>query len=105
MEERARSASVSSTASIELSTPSITEGESGSETDGPHTDSESDTENEAGNVNHSHKRRQRLNTSFSVGTPKTVDRKRTKYVTSQHDLFNKYLRKDVVFLHNIYLLR
>ncbi|KAI0750354.1 phosphatidylethanolamine N-methyltransferase [Irpex lacteus] len=91
--ERVRSASISSTASVELSTPSATEGESGTETDGPHTDSDSETENEDGNTSRGHKRR-RSNTSFSsVGGHKG------------HDLFNKYFRQDVVLLHNVDLLR
>ncbi|KAI0339118.1 phosphatidylethanolamine N-methyltransferase [Trametopsis cervina] len=101
-EDRGRSASVSSTISAELSTPSATEGESGTETDGPHTDSDSETEGEGGRSGICKHRRHSSGTSFSshsVSLPSEAKR------TSQHDLFNRYFRKDVVLLHNIDLLR
>ncbi|KAI0092346.1 phosphatidylethanolamine N-methyltransferase [Irpex rosettiformis] len=105
-EERVRSASISSAASLELSTPSATEGESGTETDDLHTDSDCETENEGGKILRGHKRRQSSNVSFaSIGNSMAVDMIRTKSVTSQHDLFNRYFRKDAVLLHNIDLLR
>ena len=103
-DEHVRSASISSTASFDLSTPSATEGESGTETDEPHTDSDSETENEAGKPHVSKKRRQFSDASSAFGgTPNGVER--TKSLTSQHDLFNRYFRKDAVLLHNIDLLR
>ncbi|KAI0697797.1 phospholipid methyltransferase-domain-containing protein [Cytidiella melzeri] len=93
-EDRVRSASVSSTTSLDLSTPSATEGESGIETDELHTDNDSETENEFGSTSSRHRR-----------LSSTVNLQQTNALTSQHDLFNSYFRKDAVLLHNIDLLR
>jgi phosphatidylethanolamine N-methyltransferase len=69
----------------QLSTPTVTEGESA-------TDTELDTECE-GDTTPKDKKRE-LDSLFP-----------TQRATSQHDLHNKYFRRDVVGLHNIDLLR
>lgn len=107
-----RKASAISAASAELSTPSVTEGESAAETDGPQTEyeDESDTENETPGAIMS--RRKGRQTSSSSYASEPVSRandfnapRRNKSPVSQHDLFNRYFRKDAILLHNIDLLR
>jgi len=72
----------------QLSTPTVTEGESA-------TDTELDTECE-GEATPKDRKRELDNISTSDSFQRT---------TSQHDLLHKYFRRDVVGLYNIDLLR
>ncbi|KIP06876.1 hypothetical protein PHLGIDRAFT_30282 [Phlebiopsis gigantea 11061_1 CR5-6] len=106
LESHVRSASVSSTLSVGSTTPSATEGETATETDGPDTDSDSGTENEARSFSRSRKTRADSDTRFTTSSTYSVDvPPRDQSPVSQHDLFNRYFRKDVVLLHNLDPLR
>ncbi|GJE88973.1 phosphatidylethanolamine N-methyltransferase [Phanerochaete sordida] len=98
--ERGRS---QSTVSLGSTTPSATEGETGTETDGPDTEYDSETENEGTRFTKSAKARTDSTTSFtSVAVRSAVDTPlRSKSPVSQHDLFNQFFRKDMVILHNL----
>lgn len=100
--------SVLSSALAELSTPSGTEGESATETDGPQTDyaDESETEGEGSATATISRRKQRQTSNSSTASHPLFDGSRgTKSSVSQHDLFNRYFRKDAILLHNVDLLR
>ena len=106
LKDHLRSASVSSTLSISSTTPSATEGETATETDGPDTDSDSGTENEARSFSRTRKTRADSDTRFTSSSTYSVDvPPRDQSPVSQHDLFNRYFRKDVVLFHNLDLLR
>ena len=97
---------MSSTVSLGLTTPSATEGESATETDGPDTESDSGTENESRRFVGRKKARGNSSTSFgSVSACGAEISPRDNPPVSQHDLFNRYFRKDVVLLHNLDPLR
>ncbi|KAF7795113.1 hypothetical protein EIP86_006259 [Pleurotus ostreatoroseus] len=100
--------SVLTSAAAELSTPSVTEGESAAETDGPQTDyDESETEGEAPTAVMMKRRKLRqTSTSSTASHPQSLGTPQmSKSPVSQHDLFNRYFRKDAILLHNIDLLR
>ena len=106
LKDHVRSASVSSTLSISSATPSATEGETATETDGPDTESDSGTENEARSFSRTRKTRADSETRFTASSTYSVDvPPRDRSPVSQHDLFNRYFRKDVVLLHNLDPLR
>ena len=107
-----RRTSLYSNESAELSTPSVTEGESATETDEPQTDyEESETENEARATPVARdKARQQSNASSSsfglmTGPSEQERPRRSRSPMSQHDLFNRYFRKDAILVHNVDLLR
>lgn len=100
-----RQSSTTSIASVDLATPSATEGESATETDELLTETETETEFETSAVNRTAKRRStRVFTSTSAGSEE-VPRRSGSPLLSQHDLLNRYFRKDTILLHNIDLLR
>ncbi|PCH43169.1 phosphatidylethanolamine N-methyltransferase [Wolfiporia cocos MD-104 SS10] len=103
-----RQTSVASATSSDLPTPSATEGETATETDELMTDTETETEFE--NHTASAKAKRRSGSSFKSASsvsdgPFGTPRLSSSPVLSQHDLMNRYFRKDTIFLHNIDLLR
>lgn len=105
VKDHIRSASLSSTMSLDSTTPSATEGESATETDGPVTDSDSGTENEARSLTRRRKTRADSDTRLSTLSTFGTNVSRDKSPVSQHDLFNRYFRKDVVLFYNLDPLR
>ncbi|KAJ3537122.1 hypothetical protein NM688_g6733 [Phlebia brevispora] len=104
------SPSLYSNMAADLSTPSVTEGESATETDGPPTEfeDESETENESASqvVTMTHRKlRQTSSSSFASHIGAFDEPRKNRSPESQHDLFNRYFRKDAILLHNIDLLR
>lgn len=95
-----------------LSTPAATEGETATETE-LETETEIEEENHGGEVTAGRKQSKhqpQLSTASSVSAhsgisnDSTAPRYRRKAI-SQHDLLNKYFRRDAVVLRNIDLLR
>lgn len=106
LKEHERSASVTSAVSVGCSTPSATEGESATETDGPHTESDSGTENEGQTRSRRKIVRHGPTSSFSSTTSRGVDVPRDNdSPASQHDLIHRYFRKDVILLHHVDIFR
>lgn len=95
-----RQASTAS-AATDTSTPAATEGETATESE---LETETETELEYETV----RRRRRPDSLSSVSTPtigSTVSKRARSPVLSQHDLLNRYFRKDSILFHNIDLLR
>ncbi|THH19165.1 hypothetical protein EW146_g1941 [Bondarzewia mesenterica] len=92
-EPRCRIRSLSDAVDV-LSTPSITDGETGTET-------ENETETEYDNSAK----------VLGTGTPSNISavpvnmKQRSGSPTSQHDLLNRYFRQDTIFLHNLDIFR
>ena len=98
-ETHSRQASISSTASMEAPTPSATEGETATESEELVTDTE--TETELDGTTPAPKRF----TASPTMAPKELSARPRRQTVSQHDLFHRYFRKDVLLLHNIDLFR
>lgn len=101
-----RSESAASDASELYTTPTATEGESATETD---LDTETETELDChvgkGFPNISTSRIVASDSLPTSGTASPVPRSTKSRVLSQHDLVNRYFRKDLILFHNFDPLR
>ncbi|KAF9810132.1 hypothetical protein IEO21_07115 [Rhodonia placenta] len=96
----------SSVASVDLTTPSATEGESATETDELQTETETETELDADTPRKKAKRQSASSfASVSTASDAAGIKRRGSGALSQHDLTNQYFRKDMIFLHNLDILR
>ncbi|KZT00269.1 uncharacterized protein LAESUDRAFT_732419 [Laetiporus sulphureus 93-53] len=106
-EYQSRQRSSSSVSSVlESATPSVTDGESATDTDDILTETETEMEFEASASGPKNKHRSLPSiVSASSDNGCAVLRRSDSPRLSQHDLMNRYFRKDTIFLHNVDLLR
>ncbi|KAL5478753.1 CHO2 [Sanghuangporus weigelae] len=87
----------------DVTTPSGTEGESAPETEELQTESETETEMDQVEI-----RTPRVGTPVSLPSSRSstsLSRLTRSHVLSQHDLLNRFFRKDLILFHNFDLLR
>ncbi|GBE86958.1 Phosphatidylethanolamine N-methyltransferase [Sparassis crispa] len=104
-ESHSRKDSSSSIEQTELSTPSATEGESATEPEELFTETETETEFETNFTSNRIKRLTGFSSPFNGDLLSYVPSRASSPPLSQHDLMNRYFRKDMVLLMNIDLLR
>ncbi|THH03995.1 hypothetical protein EW145_g5845 [Phellinidium pouzarii] len=88
----------------DISTPAATEGDSATEIE----ELETETETETDVLDNALLKTPKIGQPISLASASMIPRKRsaTKMrVLSQHDLFNRYFRKDLVLFHNLDMLR